>query len=116
MRDDYWADWSRPRIPWPVPTPIWTSPDLGCALGSWMPCARPSHKAPGARHPTAVDPFARRGPRRRPDTVADAYAELIAEGWLIARQGSGTRVAGRAEPRRVANAAAAARPAPLRLT
>ena len=28
------------------------------------------------------------------DAVADAYAELVAEGWLTARQGSGTRVAG----------------------
>ncbi|MFD3489568.1 PLP-dependent aminotransferase family protein [Streptomyces sp. NPDC058690] len=36
------------------------------------------------------------------NTVADAYAELVAEGWLTARQGSGTRVAHRA-------AAAAAR-------
>ena len=26
-------------------------------------------------------------------TVAESYAELVAEGWLIARQGSGTRVA-----------------------
>jgi GntR family transcriptional regulator/MocR family aminotransferase len=36
------------------------------------------------------------------NTVADAYSELIAEGWLTARQGSGTRVAARAKPRRVA--------------
>lgn len=34
------------------------------------------------------------------NTVADAYAELIAEGWLTARQGSGTRVAERAAPPR----------------
>ncbi|MFE5620204.1 PLP-dependent aminotransferase family protein [Streptomyces sp. NPDC056524] len=34
------------------------------------------------------------------NTVADAYAELVAEGWLTARQGSGTRVAPRAVPRR----------------
>ncbi|MBM9504678.1 MocR-like pyridoxine biosynthesis transcription factor PdxR [Actinacidiphila acididurans] len=27
------------------------------------------------------------------NTVADAYAQLVAEGWLTARQGSGTRVA-----------------------
>ncbi|RKT85442.1 GntR family transcriptional regulator / MocR family aminotransferase [Saccharopolyspora antimicrobica] len=33
------------------------------------------------------------------NTVAAAYSELIAEGWLTARQGSGTRVARRAEPR-----------------
>ncbi|MFJ7216237.1 PLP-dependent aminotransferase family protein [Amycolatopsis sp. NPDC098790] len=32
------------------------------------------------------------------NTVADAYAELVAEGWLTAVQGSGTRVASRAEP------------------
>ncbi|MFF3843805.1 PLP-dependent aminotransferase family protein [Streptomyces sp. NPDC002328] len=36
------------------------------------------------------------------NTVADAYAELVAEGWLTARQGSGTRVAERAEPLRAA--------------
>ncbi|WP_029927425.1 PLP-dependent aminotransferase family protein [Nocardia otitidiscaviarum] len=33
------------------------------------------------------------------NTVADAYAELVAEGWLTARVGSGTRVADRAVPR-----------------
>lgn len=32
------------------------------------------------------------------NTVTDAYAELVAEGWLTARQGSGTRVARRTEP------------------
>src|SRR5690242_19276428 len=32
------------------------------------------------------------------NTVADAYAELVAEGWLTARQGSGTRVAEGAAP------------------
>ena len=32
------------------------------------------------------------------NTVAEAYAELVAEGWLTARQGSGTRVADRAAP------------------
>ena len=29
------------------------------------------------------------------NTVAEAYTQLVAEGWLTARQGSGTRVAGR---------------------
>lgn len=43
------------------------------------------------------------------NTVAEAYAELVAEGWLTARQGSGTRVADRARPRA---AAASAPPAP----
>lgn len=39
------------------------------------------------------------------NTVAEAYGQLVAEGWLTARQGSGTRVAGSAVP------AAAAAPA-----
>src|SRR5437879_1609351 len=30
------------------------------------------------------------------NTVADAYGQLVAEGWLTARQGSGTRVADQA--------------------
>ncbi|WP_354643343.1 PLP-dependent aminotransferase family protein [Kitasatospora camelliae] len=32
------------------------------------------------------------------NTVGAAYAELVAEGWLTARQGSGTRVARRTDP------------------
>ena len=32
------------------------------------------------------------------NTVADAYGQLVAEGWLTARQGSGTRVGERATP------------------
>jgi GntR family transcriptional regulator / MocR family aminotransferase len=32
------------------------------------------------------------------NTVAECYGELIAEGWLVAQQGSGTRVARRADP------------------
>ncbi|MEV6326544.1 PLP-dependent aminotransferase family protein [Streptomyces sp. NPDC051909] len=43
------------------------------------------------------------------NTVADAYAELVAEGWLTARQGSGTRVAQRSAPRRPGSRAAASR-------
>ncbi|NBE53739.1 MocR-like pyridoxine biosynthesis transcription factor PdxR [Streptomyces boluensis] len=34
------------------------------------------------------------------NTVAEVYAELVAEGWLVARQGSGTRVAERTAPAR----------------
>ncbi|WP_405788645.1 PLP-dependent aminotransferase family protein [Streptomyces sp. NBC_00029] len=46
------------------------------------------------------------------NAVADAYAELVAEGWFTARQGSGTRVA---EGAATADApAAAAGPAPAR--
>nr|WP_234347282.1 PLP-dependent aminotransferase family protein [Streptomyces specialis] len=55
--------------------------------------------APGARLPSSRSLAAALGVART--TVADAYAELIAEGWLVARQGSGTRVAPRAAtPRR----------------
>lgn len=32
------------------------------------------------------------------NTVADAYGQLVAEGWLVARRGSGTRVAARTTP------------------
>jgi GntR family transcriptional regulator/MocR family aminotransferase len=32
------------------------------------------------------------------NTVADAYSQLVAEGWLTARQGAGTRVADRRQP------------------
>ncbi|MFD3329431.1 PLP-dependent aminotransferase family protein [Streptomyces sp. NPDC058701] len=45
------------------------------------------------------------------NTVAHAYAELVAEGWLTARQGSGTRVAERARPRRPAAAPRVRHPA-----
>ncbi|MEU4349485.1 PLP-dependent aminotransferase family protein [Streptomyces sp. NPDC023838] len=56
--------------------------------------------APGTRLPPYRSLAADLGLAR--NTVADAYAELVAEGWLTARQGSGTRVAPRAEPPRPA--------------
>ncbi|MEO3783767.1 PLP-dependent aminotransferase family protein [Actinocorallia sp. B10E7] len=59
---------------------------------------RDGRLAPGTRLPPyralAVDLGLAR------NTVADAYAELVAEGWLTARQGSGTRVAERIMPTR----------------
>lgn len=44
------------------------------------------------------------------NTVANAYAELVEEGWLHARQGAGTRVARRATPLRPDHARAAPPP------
>ncbi|WP_409239673.1 PLP-dependent aminotransferase family protein [Streptomyces sp. PA5.6] len=57
---------------------------------------REGRLAPGTRLPPYRSLAADLGLAR--NTVADAYAELVAEGWLTARQGSGTRVAERAEP------------------
>ncbi len=59
---------------------------------------RSGRLAPGTRLPPYRSLAADLGVAR--NTVADAYAELVAEGWLTARQGSGTRVADRAEPPR----------------
>ncbi|MEW2130343.1 PLP-dependent aminotransferase family protein [Streptomyces sp. NPDC005435] len=50
--------------------------------------------APGTRLPSSRALAADLGIAR--NTVAEAYAGLVAEGWLTARQGSGTRVAERA--------------------
>jgi GntR family transcriptional regulator/MocR family aminotransferase len=61
---------------------------------------RSGRLAPGTRLPPYRSLAADLGVAR--NTVADAYAELVAEGWLTARQGSGTRVADRAEPPRSA--------------
>ncbi|MET8853460.1 PLP-dependent aminotransferase family protein [Amycolatopsis sp. NPDC004625] len=57
---------------------------------------RAGRLAPGTRLPPYRSLAADLGLAR--NTVADAYAELVAEGWLTAVQGSGTRVAERAEP------------------
>ncbi|TJZ53037.1 PLP-dependent aminotransferase family protein [Streptomyces piniterrae] len=58
---------------------------------------RTGRLAPGTRLPSSRSLAADLGIAR--NTVADAYAELVAEGWLSARQGSGTRVAERTLPR-----------------
>ncbi|AWZ04834.1 MULTISPECIES: PLP-dependent aminotransferase family protein [unclassified Streptomyces] len=65
--------------------------------------ARSGRLAPGLRLPSSRSLAADLGIAR--NTVAEAYAELVAEGWLTARQGSGTRVAERARARRPAPAA-----------
>ncbi|WP_030871306.1 PLP-dependent aminotransferase family protein [Streptomyces sp. NRRL S-37] len=57
---------------------------------------RTGRLAPGTRLPSSRSLAADLGIAR--NTVADAYADLTAEGWLTARQGSGTRVADRAVP------------------
>ncbi|HWU09556.1 MAG TPA: PLP-dependent aminotransferase family protein [Streptomyces sp.] len=56
---------------------------------------RTGRLTPGTRLPSSRTLAADLGIAR--NTVADAYAELVAEGWLTARQGSGTRVAQRAD-------------------
>ncbi|MEU2384271.1 PLP-dependent aminotransferase family protein [Streptomyces sp. NPDC012461] len=67
---------------------------------------RTGRLAPGTRLPSSRALAADLGIAR--NTVADAYADLVAEGRLTARQGSGTHVADRAVP------PPAARPAPAR--
>jgi GntR family transcriptional regulator / MocR family aminotransferase len=59
---------------------------------------RTGRLAPGTKLPSSRSLAADLGVAR--NTVAEAYAELAAEGWLTAQQGSGTRVAERAAPRR----------------
>jgi GntR family transcriptional regulator/MocR family aminotransferase len=57
---------------------------------------RTGRLAPGLLLPSSRTLAADLGIAR--NTVADAYSQLIAEGWLTARQGSGTRVAHRVQP------------------
>jgi GntR family transcriptional regulator/MocR family aminotransferase len=52
---------------------------------------RTGRLAPGSRLPSSRTLAADLGIAR--NTVAEAYAQLVAEGWLVARQGSGTWVA-----------------------
>ena len=54
---------------------------------------RDGRLAPGTRLPASRVLSADLGVAR--NTVAEAYAQLVAEGWLTARQGSGTRIADR---------------------
>ena len=52
---------------------------------------RTGRLAPGSRLPSSRTLAAEEGIAR--NTVAEAYAQLVAEGWLVARRGSGTWVA-----------------------
>jgi GntR family transcriptional regulator / MocR family aminotransferase len=58
--------------------------------------ARTGRLVPGTRLPSSRALAADLGLAR--NTVAEAYAQLVAEGWLTARRGSGTTVADRAVP------------------
>ncbi|WP_329443000.1 PLP-dependent aminotransferase family protein [Streptomyces sp. NBC_01426] len=71
--------------------------------------ARSGRLAPGTRLPSSRSLAVDLGIAR--NTVAEAYGELVAEGWLTARHGSGTRVAERAVPRHPARAARVRPPA-----
>ncbi|MFD4727775.1 PLP-dependent aminotransferase family protein [Streptomyces seoulensis] len=75
---------------------------------------RTGRLAPGTRLPSSRTLAADLGIAR--NTVAEAYADLVAEGWLTARQGSGTRVAERAVPAAGAAGAPARRRTPGRPT
>ncbi|MFD7326550.1 PLP-dependent aminotransferase family protein [Streptomyces sp. NPDC059875] len=71
-------------------------------IGALREAVRSGRLAAGTRLPPYRSLAADLGVAR--NTVADAYAELVAEGWLTSRQGSGTRVAERIvtpEPERV---------------
>ncbi|MEU6663692.1 PLP-dependent aminotransferase family protein [Streptomyces sp. NPDC046821] len=71
-----------------------TGPGLRKGLTDALRTAvRGGRLAPGSRLPSSRTLAADLGIAR--NTVADAYADLVAEGWLTARQGSGTRVAER---------------------
>lgn len=77
-----------------------SGPGLRAGLvSSLREAVRSGRLAPGSRLPSSRSLAVDLGVAR--NTVADAYAELVAEGWLTAKQGSGTRVARRAEARAV---------------
>ncbi|KUL39700.1 PLP-dependent aminotransferase family protein [Streptomyces regalis] len=71
-----------------------TGPGLRRGLSDALrEAVRTGRLAPGTRLPSSRSLAADLGIAR--NTVAEVYAELVAEGWLTARQGSGTRVAER---------------------
>ncbi|KAA0077257.1 PLP-dependent aminotransferase family protein [Mycolicibacterium sp. P9-64] len=76
-----------------------TGPGLRTGLmDALREAVRTGRLVPGTRLPSSRSLAADLGIAR--NTVADSYAELIAEGWLTAQQGSGTRVANRSRPRK----------------
>ena len=86
---DSWATFGARPASGPARLP---APGLRAGLTDALRDAvRTGRLAPGTRLPSSRSLAADLGIAR--NTVADAYAELVAEGWLTARQGSGTRVA-----------------------
>ncbi|MFB4312066.1 PLP-dependent aminotransferase family protein [Actinomadura sp. GTD37] len=77
-----------------------SGPRRAAVAAALREAVRSGRLAPGTRLPPYRSLATDLGVAR--NTVADAYAELVAEGWLTARQGSGTRVAERvaAKPQR----------------
>lgn len=72
-----------------------TGPRVRASLEAQLrEAVRSGRLAPGLRLPSSRSLAADLGVAR--NTVVDAYGQLVAEGWLVARQGSVTRVAGRA--------------------
>ena len=69
---------------------------------------RTGRLGPGVRLPSSRALAADLGLAR--NTVAEAYGQLVAEGWLTAVQGSGTRVAGQAATGQGATGLASAAP------
>ncbi|MCC3767719.1 PLP-dependent aminotransferase family protein [Streptomyces sp. UNOC14_S4] len=67
-----------------------------CLVRALRDAVRTGRLAPDTRLPPSRTLARDLGVAR--NTVADAYGELVAEGWLTARQGSGTRVARRPAP------------------
>jgi GntR family transcriptional regulator/MocR family aminotransferase len=71
-----------------------TGPRLRASLEDQLrEAVRSGRLAPGLRLPSSRSLAGDLGVAR--NTVVDVYALLVAEGWLVARQGSVTRVAGR---------------------
>ncbi|WP_445165789.1 MocR-like pyridoxine biosynthesis transcription factor PdxR [Mycolicibacterium sp. Dal123E01] len=86
-----------------------TGPGLRAALTRAVRDAvRSGRLTPGNRLPSSRSLATDLGVAR--NTVVDAYADLTAEGWLVAVPGSGTRVADRVQPRRTVAAAGEAVP------
>ncbi|QKV94443.1 PLP-dependent aminotransferase family protein [Streptomyces sp. NA02950] len=88
--EDSWANSVGADLHLDLPRGAGVRAALICSLRD---AVREGRLAPGTRLPSSRSLAVDLGIAR--NTVADAYGELVAEGWLTARQGSGTRVARR---------------------